>query len=83
MAESNDTVARGHGVFNVVVPVMGARPDSGAIASVSEFSNEQGPTLGIAGLEVLSVVPAHGVVTVRINVKWDSDLRVRVCAAVL
>ncbi|AZM49647.1 hypothetical protein DMB38_31180 [Streptomyces sp. WAC 06738] len=81
MAVIGATTADGHGVFDVEVPVPGARSDSATTASVSEFSHEYGPALGIAGLEVLSVVPAQDVVKVKINVKWDSSLRVRVCAA--
>ena len=80
MPFSLNTTFRAHRIFNIgqEFNVPGAlTPQSVVMVSLTELDSSGNPILGDATMKVYNVVPRDGVVLIRGEVDWDSDLTIR------
>ena len=73
---------RAHRIFNIDVPAPGVRPNSHAVASLTEINPPDNPFLGGASMKVYNVAPDIDRVFVRGEIDWDEDLNIRVTVLV-
>jgi hypothetical protein len=82
MAASGQRIVRAHRIFQTEVRVSGANRHSTAVAALTEVAPDSGgdvPFVAGATMKVYNVAPQDsGVVVVRGEVDWDTDLNVRV-----
>ncbi|MEE1801845.1 hypothetical protein ACIQVO_14580 [Streptomyces sp. NPDC101062] len=68
-----------HRIFNLRVNIPGAVPGNLVFASLTECAaGSNTPFLGSATMHTYNVVPGNGLVTIRGEIDWDTDLLTRV-----
>jgi hypothetical protein len=73
---------RAHRIFNTDVGAPGVRPNSHAVASLTEIGPPDNPFMGSASMKVYNVAPGIDRVFVRGEIDWDDDLDIRVTVLV-